>query len=204
MFKFKSAIRSAGFAAEQTTKMQKRKWSCIGVTFLYLTVIVVVESPSHVQHFATPWTAACQDSLSLTISQHLPSSRPLCWWYQPAVLSSDALFPPTLNLSQHQGLYQWVSSSHQMTKFWSFSFCISPSNVYSELISLTIDWLDLLAAQGAFRSPPAPHFKGINSLAFCLLYSPALAVICDHWEDLSLDYVNLCRQSNVSAFQHTV
>ena len=48
MFKFKSAVRSTGFAAEQTTKMQKSRWSCIGVTFLYLTVVVVVESPSRV------------------------------------------------------------------------------------------------------------------------------------------------------------
>ena len=51
---------------------------------------------------------------------------------------------------------------------------------------------------------PAPQFKGINSLAFCLLYGPALTTVHDHWEDHSLDYMDLCRQSNVSAFQHTV
>ena len=52
--------------------------------------------------------------------------------------------PPALNLSQHQGLFKLVSSSHQMdTKYWSFSFSNSPSNEYSEMISFRMDWLDL-------------------------------------------------------------
>ena len=50
---------------------------------------------------------------------------------------------PTLNLSQHQSLFQWVSSLHQVAK--GFSFSISPSNEYSGLISFKIDWFDLLA-----------------------------------------------------------
>ena len=56
--------------------------------------------------------------------------------------------PPTFNLSQHQGLFQWVSSSHQVAKVLEFSFSISPSNEYSYLISFRMDWLDLLAVQG--------------------------------------------------------
>ena len=60
--------------------------------------------------------------------------------------------PPAFNLSQHQGLFQWVSSSHQMAKYWSFSFNISPSNEYSGLISFSMDWLDLLAVQGTLKS----------------------------------------------------
>ena len=54
------------------------------------------------------------------------------------------------------------------------------------------------------ESSPVPQFKGINSLAFCLLYGPALTTKREYWEDKSLDYMDLCRQSNVSAFQHTV
>ena len=46
-----------------------------------------------------------------------------------------------------------------------------------------------------------PQFKGINSLAFCPLYGPALTTVHDHWEDHSLEYMDLCQQSNVSAFQ---
>ena len=62
-----------------------------------------------------------------------------------------SLSPPALNLSQDQGLFQWVSSSHQV-KYWSFSFSISPSNEYSGLTSFRMDWLALLAVQGTLRS----------------------------------------------------
>ena len=63
--------------------------------------------------------------------------------------------PPALNLSQHQGLFKWVSSSHQVArwpKYWSFSFNISPSNEHSRLISFRMDWLGLLAVQGTLKS----------------------------------------------------
>ena len=60
--------------------------------------------------------------------------------------------PPAFSLSQDQGLYQWVSSLHQMDKVWSFSFSISPSNEYSGLISFRMDWLDLPAVQGILKS----------------------------------------------------
>ena len=72
---------------------------------------------------------------------------------------SDAIQPshpllspssPAFNLSQHQGLFQWVSSSHQVAKVLSFS--ISPSNEYSGPISFRMDWLDLLAVQGTLKS----------------------------------------------------
>ena len=61
----------------------------------------------------------------------------------PHPLSSPS--PSALNLSQHQELLQGVSHSHQVAKYWSFSFSISPSNEYSGLISFRIDWSDLLA-----------------------------------------------------------
>ena len=68
-------------------------------------------------------------------------------------ISHPLLSPsPTFSLSQHQGLFQWVSSSHQVAKYWSFSFSISPSNKYSWLIFFRIDWLDLLAIQGTLKS----------------------------------------------------
>ena len=60
--------------------------------------------------------------------------------------------PPAFTLSQHQGLFQWVSSSHQMAKVWSFSLSISASNEYSGLISFRMDWLDFLAVQGTLKS----------------------------------------------------
>ena len=60
--------------------------------------------------------------------------------------------PPTFNLSQHQGLFQRVSSLLGWPKYWSFSFNISPSNENSGLISFKMDWLDLLAVQGTLQS----------------------------------------------------
>ena len=54
--------------------------------------------------------------------------------------------PPAFNLSQHQGLFQGVSSSHQVVKYWSFSFSISPSNEYLGLISFRVDCFELLAS----------------------------------------------------------
>ena len=86
--------------------------------------------------FPSPWTAACQSSLSLTISRSLlklTSPESMMLW---GVSSSFVPITSALNLSQHQGLFQWVSSS----------------NEYSELISLRINWFDLLVAQGALRS----------------------------------------------------
>ena len=59
--------------------------------------------------------------------------------------------PPAFNLSQHQGLFQWVSSSHQMAKVLEFSFSISPSNEYSGLISFKVDWFDFLAVQETLK-----------------------------------------------------
>ena len=59
---------------------------------------------------------------------------------------------PTFNLSQHQGLFKWVSSSHQVTKVLELQLQISPSNKYSGLISLRMDWFDLLAVQGTLKS----------------------------------------------------
>ena len=65
--------------------------------------------------------------------------------------------PPTLNLSQHQGLFKWVSSSHDWPKYWSCSFSISPSNEHPGLISFRMDWLELLAVQGTLKSLLQQH-----------------------------------------------
>ena len=76
-------------------------------------------------------------------------------WVGDAIQLSHPLSstsPPALNLSQHQGLCKWVSSSHQVPRYWSFGFSISPSNEYSRLISFRMDLLDLLAVQGTLKS----------------------------------------------------
>ena len=112
-----------------------------------------VQSLSHIWLFVTPWTAACQASLSITNSQNLlkfmsiksvmPSSH--------LILCCPLLLPPSIFRSIR------VFSSESILcirwpKYWNFSFIISPSNEYSGLISLRIDWLDFLAVQGTLKS----------------------------------------------------
>ena len=74
-------------------------------------------------------------------------------------------------------------------KYWSFSFNISLSIEHSGLISFRMDWLDLLAVQGT-----------LNFSALSFLYSSTLTSIYDYWKNHSLHYMDLCWQSNVSAF----
>ena len=111
-------------------------------------------------------------------------------WVGDAIQPSHPLSPPsppTFNLSQHQGLFKWVSSSHQVAKALKFQLQHSPSNEYSGLISFRRDWLNLLAVQGTHKSLPTPQFKSINSLALSFLYSPTLTSIHDYWKSRSLD-----------------
>ena len=79
--------------------------------------------------------------------------------------------PPALNPSQHQGLFQWVSSSHQVAKVLSFS--ISPSNEYSGLISIGMDWLDFPAVQGTLKSLLQHH----NSSKASVLWHSAFFIV---------------------------
>ena len=74
--------------------------------------------------------------------------------------------PAAFNLSQHQGLFKWVSFLHQVAKVLEFSFSISPSNEYSGLISFRMDWLDLLAVQGTLKSL-LQHHSSKASLIQC-------------------------------------
>ena len=82
------------------------------------------------------------------------------YWVSDAIQPSYPLLlpsPSALNLPQHQGLFQWVSSSHQVAKYWSFIFSISSSNVYSGLISFRIYSFHLLAAHGTLKNLPQHH-----------------------------------------------
>ena len=101
----------------------------------------------------TPWTAACQASLSFTISQNLlklmsvesvmPSSHLILW--HPLLLL-PSIFPSIRDFSNESAvLLRWG-------KYWSFNLSIGPYNEYSGLISLKIDWFDLLAVQGTLRN----------------------------------------------------
>ena len=107
-----------------------------------------------------------------------------------------SLSPPAFNLSQHQGLLYESALHIRWPEYWSFSFCISPLNKYSGLISFRIDWLDLLAVQGTLKSLLQHH----TSKASILQHSAFFIVRHDYWKNHSFDYMDLSQQSNVSAF----
>ena len=150
--------------------------------------LVVVQLLSCAQLLATPITAACQASLSITISLNLlklmsiESVMPfnhliLC---HPLLLLTS-IFPSIRVFSHESALrIRWP-------KYWSFSFSISPSNEYSVLISFRIDWFDVCAVQTTQESSPASQFKSINSLVLSLLYGPTLTSIHNYWKKHRFD-----------------
>ena len=116
-----------------------------------------VQMLSHVRRFATPWTAACQASLSTTNSRSLLKSISI-----ESVMTSKhliichPLFPssivPNIRVFSNESVLhiRWP-------KYWHFKFNISPSNEYSGPISFRINWLDLLAVQGTLKSLLQPN-----------------------------------------------
>ena len=110
---------------------------------------------------------------SVIPSNHLILCRPL--------LFPPSIFPNIRVFANESALcIRWPKYSH-------FSFNISPSDEHPGLISFRMDWLDLLAVQGTFKSSPTPQFKSINSLVLSCLYSPTLTSIHDYWKNHSLD-----------------
>ena len=154
----------------------------------YLEFFVVVRLLSHVRLFRTPWTSACQASMSSPFSQSLLKLMSI-----ESVMASNHLIhchPLLLLRSIFPSIRVFCNKSVlpiQWPKYWSFSFSISPSSEYSGLISFRIDWFHLLAVQETQESSSRPKFKSINSLALSLLYHPTLTLICDYWKNHSFD-----------------
>ena len=121
--------------------------------FLHVISFSSVQLLSHVWLFVTPWTAACQASLSITNSRSLLKRMSI-----KLVMPSNYLVlcrPLPLQPSIFPRIRVFFNESvlHiRWPKYWSFSFIISPSNEYSGLISFRIDWFDLLAVQRTHKS----------------------------------------------------
>ena len=135
-----------------------------------------------------------------------PSSCPLLWWCHPAISSSDALFsfcPQSFPASGTFPVSQLLASDDQNTGLLASALVPSTSTQSWSPSGLT--GLISLLSKGLWKSSPAPWFEGISSLFLCLLYTVQLSQpYVTTWEDHSLDYTHPCRQSDVSAFQHTV
>ena len=117
-----------------------------------------------------------------------PSSCPLRWWCHPAISSSWMPSPHSAcNLSQHQGLFQWVSCSHQMMKILELQ--VQHQSFQREFrIDFPSDWLVWSPCwlRDFQESSPAPQLEGITALVLHLLHGPALTTVHGHWEDHSL------------------
>ena len=139
----------------------------------------LVQSLSHVQLFATPWTTACQAFLSFTntwsllrllsIELVMPSNYLIL--YHPLLLLPSIL--PTIRVffSESVLCIRWP-------KYWSFSFSISTSNEYSGLISFRMEWLDLLAVQGTLKSLLQHHSSKVSVLRCSAFFIVQLSHPC--------------------------
>ena len=110
-------------------------------------------------------------------------------WVSDAIQSSHPLSSPSapaLNLSQHQGLFQWVSSLHQVAKVLAGSAWVFPVNIQG-WFPLGLNGLISFCRRDFQGSSPAPQFKSINSSVLSFLHSPTLISIHDHWKNYSLD-----------------
>ena len=112
-----------------------------------------VQSLSRVWLFATPWTTACQASLSITNSRNLPKlmSDELVMPSNHLILCCTLLLLPSI-FPNIRVFSNESAVRMRWPKYWSFSFNISPSNKHPGLISFRMDWLDLLAVQGTLKS----------------------------------------------------
>ena len=131
---------------------------------------------SRVRLFATPWTAARQASLSITNSQSLLNlmSIELVMPSYRLILCRPLLLLPSIFPSIRIFSSELVLCS-RWPKYWSFSFSISPSNEYSELISFQMDWLDLLAVQGTLKSLLQPHSSKASILQLSAFFMVQLS-----------------------------
>ena len=115
------------------------------------------------------------------------NSCPLSRWCHPAISSSVVPLSSCPNPSQHQSLFQWLNSSHQVAKVLKFHFSISHSKKHPGLISLRMDWLDLLAGQGTLKSLLKHHSSKLSILWHSAFFIVLLTSIHEYWKNHSFD-----------------
>ena len=151
------------------------------------------------------WDPMNRSTPGLPVHHQLPEfTQTHVHWVSDAIQPSHPLLspsPPAFNLSQHQGLFKWVHSLHQVAKVLEFQLSISPSNEYLGLISFRMDWFDLLEVQGTLKS----RLQNNSSKASILQCSAFFITQLSHpymtyWKNHSFDQTDFCWQNNVCAF----
>ena len=136
-------------------------------------------------------TAACQASLSFPNPQSLLKlmSVESVMSSNHLILCCPFLLPPSIFPSIRVFSNESVLCI-RWPKYWSFSFSVSPSSEYSELISFRTDWFDRspCSPRDSQESTPAPQLENTSSLVLDLLYRPTLTFIHDYWKNHSFDY----------------
>ena len=171
--------------------------------FLWIlwTAIAAVQSLSHVQLFATPWTAACQASRSFTVSWSLlklmfiESMMPfthliLCCPFSsyPQYFPESECFP-----------ISWLFTSHGWSIRASASVSVFSMNI-QDCLPLGLTGWSPCSPRDSQEFSPTPQFKSITSLALSLLHGPTLTSVHDNWKNHSFENTYLCQKSNVTAF----
>ena len=185
-------------------KKKKKTLQKAGIEGTCLNISLSVQSLSRARHFMTPWIAAHQASLSITISWSLlqlmfielvmPSSHLIL--RHPLFLLPS--IPPSITVFSNESILhiRWP-------KYWSFSFSISPSNEHSGLIFFRMDWLGLLAVQGTLKSLLQHHSSKASVLRHSAFFTVQLSHPCMTTGKiiaLTMVKMGLCWQSNVSVF----
>ena len=136
---------------------------------------------------------------------HLPDlAQSHIHWLDDAIHPSHPLLLPSLpslSLSQHQGLFQWVGFSHQVAKILELLLqCHSFLWTNSGLISFRIEWFHLLAVHRTLKTPLQHHSSNALILQYSAFFMVQFTSIHDYWKSHSFDYMDLCWQTDVSAF----
>ena len=160
-----------------------------------------IQSLNRVRLFASPWTVAHQASLSITNSWSLLKLMSVSWWYHPTISPSVVPFSSHLRsfpASRSFPMSQFFSSGGQSIGV-SASASVLPMNIQDWFPLGRTGWISLLS-KGLSRVFSDITFQSKNSSALSFLYSPRLTFIHDCWQNQSFDYMDLCWQSNISAF----
>ena len=161
--------------------------SCYSISKSCLTL-----RPQGLQHTRLPRPSLSPSLLKLMSIESVMPANHLIFCHLLLLLPS--IFPSIRVFSNESALHiRW-------SKYWSFSFSVSPSSENSGLISLRTDWFDIFALQGIPKSSPAPQFKSINSLVLSFLYGATLTSVPDYWINRGLDCIGLSQHRDVSAF----
>ena len=139
--------------------------------------------------FVTPWTATHQASLSFTMYPEFAQTE--VHWVSDAIQPPHPLSSPSslaLNLSQHQGLFQWICSLHQVAKVLELQLQ-HQSFRWIFRVDFLYDWLvwSPCSPRNSQESSPTPQLESIDSLVLSLLYGPTLTSIHDYWKNHSFN-----------------